>query len=80
MEPTSYPAPIAPAAPAPVSEEVKKLDVDWYIHGSTAMVLSGIDVAPNGVDIIFPNYSDFDMVRNHFNKFFFVSYVILLIK
>jgi len=49
--------------------EIKKLGVDWYVHGSAAMALWGIDVAPKDVDIIIPNYSDFDKVRNHFCKF-----------
>ena len=48
--------------------EMKKLGVDWYVHGSTAMALWGIHVAPKDVDIIIPNYSDFDKVRNHFYK------------
>jgi len=48
--------------------EIKKLNVDWYIHGSTAMALWGIDVVPKDVNIIVPNYSDFDKVRNHFYK------------
>jgi hypothetical protein len=49
--------------------EIQKLGVDWYIHGSTAMALWGIDVAPKDVNIIIANYSDFDKVRNHFYKF-----------
>lgn len=48
--------------------EIKKLGVDWFIHGSVAMSLWGIDVAPKDVNIIIPNYSDFDKVRNHFYK------------
>lgn len=50
-------------------QEIKKLNVDWYIHGSTAMALWGIDVAPRDINIIIPNYSDFDKVRDHFCKF-----------
>lgn len=49
--------------------EIGKTGVDWYIHGSTAMALWGIDVEPKGVDIIIPNYSDFDKVREHFREF-----------
>ena len=49
--------------------EMEKVDVDWYVHGSTAMALWGIKVAPRDVNIIIPNYSDFDKVRNHFYKF-----------
>ncbi|MDD4296294.1 MAG: AraC family transcriptional regulator [Ruminiclostridium sp.] len=48
--------------------EIKKLGVDWFVHGSVAMSLWGIDVAPKDVNIIIPNYSDFDKVRNHFYK------------
>lgn len=49
--------------------EIKKPGVDWYIHGSAAMALWGIDVEPKDVNIIVPNYSDFDKVRDHFCKF-----------
>lgn len=49
--------------------EIEKLGVDWYIHGSVAMALWGIDVAPKDVNIIIPNYSDFDRVRDHFCKY-----------
>lgn len=48
--------------------EIKKLGVDWFVHGSVAMSLWGIDVAPKDVNIIIPNYSDFEKVRNHFYK------------
>jgi AraC-like DNA-binding protein len=48
--------------------EIKKLGVDWFVHGSVAKSLWGIDVAPKDVNIIIPNYSDFDKVRNHFYK------------
>lgn len=48
--------------------EIKQLGVNWYVHGSTAMALWGIDVAPKDVNIIVPNYSDFEKVRNHFYK------------
>lgn len=46
--------------------EMKELGVDWYIHGSTAMALWGIDVVPKDINIIIPNASDFDRVREHF--------------
>jgi len=49
--------------------EMDRLDVDWFIHGSAAMALWGIDVAPKDVNIIIANYSDFDKVRNHFYKY-----------
>ncbi len=32
------------------------------------MALWGIDVEPKDINIIVPNYSDFDKVRNHFYK------------
>lgn len=48
--------------------EMQKIGVDWYIHGSTAMALWGIDVVPKDVNISIPNYADFDKVRNHFYK------------
>lgn len=48
--------------------EMKKLDIDWYINGSAAMALQGIDVAPTDLNIIVANYSDFDKVRQHFYK------------
>ena len=46
--------------------EMKRLDVDWYVHGSVALALWGIYVAPKDVNIIIPNESDFDKVRKHF--------------
>lgn len=49
--------------------EMEKVGVDWYVHGSTAMALWGIDIAPKDVNVIISNYSDFDKVRNHFYKF-----------
>ncbi len=49
--------------------EINKIDVDWYVHGSAAMALWGIDVAPKELDIIILNYSDFDKVRNLFYKY-----------
>ncbi|MDD4797691.1 MAG: helix-turn-helix domain-containing protein [Eubacteriales bacterium] len=49
-------------------DEINKLDVRWYVHGSTAMALWGLDVSPRDVNIILPNASDFDTVRNHFYK------------
>lgn len=48
--------------------EMDKLGAGWYVHGSTAMALWGIDVKPKDVDIIIPNISDFDRVRDHFCK------------
>lgn len=49
--------------------EIKELGVDWYIHGSVAMALWGINVEPKDLNIIIANYSDFDKVRNHFYKY-----------
>ena len=49
--------------------EMKKLDVEWYIHGSAAMALWGIDVTPMNINVIGANYSDFDKIRDHFCKF-----------
>lgn len=49
--------------------EMEQTGVDWYIHGSTAMALLGMEVAPRGVDIVIPNASDFEKVRDHFYKF-----------
>jgi AraC-like DNA-binding protein len=48
--------------------EMQSLGVDWYVHGSTAMALWGIDVPPRDVNIIIANYSDFDTVRERFYK------------
>lgn len=44
--------------------ELKALGVDWYIHGSVAMALWGLDVTPRNLNIIFPNSADFDRVRS----------------
>lgn len=46
--------------------EMKKIGVDWFLHGSAAMALWGIDVTPKDINIIIPNASDFDRVRDHF--------------
>ena len=47
---------------------MKKIAVAWYIHGSAAMALWGIDVAPRDINIVIPNYSDYEKVRAHFYK------------
>ena len=49
--------------------EIQPLGVDWFVHGSAAMALWGMDVAPKDVNVILPNAGDFDVVRNHFCKF-----------
>ena len=49
--------------------ETEGLGADWYIHGSAAMALWGIEVAPRGLDVIFANYSDFEKVREHFCRY-----------
>ena len=49
-------------------DEMKKVDAPWYIHGSVAMALWGIDIKPRNLDIIISNFSDFDKVRNAFYK------------
>ena len=48
--------------------EMNMLGVDWFVHGSAAMALWGIDVAPKDVNVIVPHYSDFDKVRKHFYR------------
>lgn len=48
--------------------EMKKIDVDWFLHGSAAMALWGIEIEPKDINISIANYSDFDKVRNHFYK------------
>lgn len=48
--------------------EMNKLNIDWFIHGSTAMALWGIAVPPRDINISIPNYDDFEKVRNHFYK------------
>lgn len=45
---------------------MKKLEVDWYVHGSAAMALWGIAVEPKDLNVIVPNYSDYEKVRDHF--------------
>ena len=40
--------------------EIKKIGVPWYIHGSVAMALWGIDVNPKDVIVIITNYSDYE--------------------
>lgn len=48
--------------------EMKKIEADWFLHGSAAMALWGIDVEPGDINVWIPNYSDYDKVRNHFYK------------
>ena len=49
--------------------EMKKTGAPWYLHGSTAMALWGIDVEPRDINIIVANYSDYDRVREHFYQY-----------
>lgn len=51
-----------------VIPELEALGVCWYLHGSAAMALHGIDVSPRNVNIIFPDSGDFVRVREHFYK------------
>jgi hypothetical protein len=48
------------------SEKLAGTGIRWYIHGSAAMAIWGIDVAPRDLNIIFPDLSDFDRVRQLF--------------
>jgi len=48
--------------------KMQEIDVPWHIHGSCAIALWGLDVAPKDIDIIIPNRDDFDKVRNHLYK------------
>lgn len=47
-------------------EKLAGTGIRWYIHGSAAMAIWGIDVAPRNLDIIFPDLSDFDRIRQLF--------------
>ncbi|HEY3299030.1 MAG TPA: hypothetical protein VGK34_10275 [Armatimonadota bacterium] len=47
-------------------EKLVGTGIRWYIHGSAAMAIWGIDVAPRNLDIIFPDLSDFDRIRRLF--------------
>ncbi|OPZ86332.1 MAG: hypothetical protein BWY76_00996 [bacterium ADurb.Bin429] len=47
-------------------EKLAGTGIRWYIHGSAAMALWGIAVAPRDLNIIFPDLADFDRVRQHF--------------
>ncbi|MDR1704149.1 MAG: AraC family transcriptional regulator [Clostridiales bacterium] len=49
--------------------EIDKLGVDWYIHGSVALALWGINVTPKDVNIIIANAPDFEKVRAHFARY-----------
>lgn len=46
--------------------EMKALGVDWFVHGSAAMALWGIGVAPRDLNVIIPNAADYDKVRSRF--------------
>lgn len=48
--------------------EMSKIGVAWYLHGSAALALHGIDVTPKDVNVIIPNASDYDKVGTHFRK------------
>ena len=47
-------------------EKLAGTGIRWYIHGSAAMAIWGIDVTPRDLNIIFPDLSDFDSVRQLF--------------
>ena len=47
-------------------EKLAGTGIRWYIHGSAAMAIWGIDVAPRDLNIIFPDLSDFDRIRQLF--------------
>lgn len=47
-------------------EKLVGTGIRWYIHGSAAMAIWGIDVVPRDLNIIFPDLSDFDRVRQLF--------------
>lgn len=47
-------------------EKLAGTGIRWYIHGSAAMAIWGIDVAPPCLDIIFRDLSDFDRIRQLF--------------
>ncbi|MEI7833616.1 MAG: hypothetical protein WCJ56_10515 [bacterium] len=47
-------------------EKLAGTGIRWYVHGSAAMALWGMDVAPRNLDIIFPDLADFDRVRQLF--------------
>ena len=47
-------------------EKLAGTGIRWYIHGSAAMAIWGMDVAPRDLNIIFPDLSDFDRVRHLF--------------
>ncbi len=47
-------------------EKLAGTGIRWYIHGSAAMAIWGINVPPRDLNIIFPDLSDFDRVRQLF--------------
>ncbi len=47
-------------------EKLAGTGIRWYINGSAAMAIWGIDVAPRDLNIMFPDLSDFDRVRQLF--------------
>jgi hypothetical protein len=40
--------------------------LEWFLFGSAAMAIRGIEVVPAGIDIMFPHVSDLVQVRNLF--------------
>lgn len=45
------------------TEKLADTGIRWYIHGSAAMAIWGIDVVPRDLNIVFPDVSEFDRVR-----------------
>lgn len=48
------------------ANKISATGIDWYIHGSCAMALWGISVVPRNVDIIIPDLSRLEQVRQLF--------------
>lgn len=48
------------------TDKIAGTGIRWYVHGSAAMAVWGIGVAPRDVNIIFPDLCDFDRVREIF--------------
>ncbi len=49
-------------------DAVRPLNLSWYVHGSAAMALWGLAVEPRNLDILLPNLSDMERVRELFRK------------
>jgi hypothetical protein len=52
-----------------IAEELKKTDIKWYVSGSCALALRGIEVEPKDLNLIFENKEDKEKIKNILGKY-----------